>query len=51
MMSKKMGRGPDKLARTGHKSGVELRESELGRVIGGATSGAGAGKVKFNEFS
>lgn len=30
-------RGPDNLAKTGRKTGVELREAELGQVTGGVS--------------
>ena len=31
-------RGPDRLAKTGQKIGVELQEAQLGQVTGGAKS-------------
>jgi len=50
----------DKLAKTGRKSDAELTDHDLDAVdggggenpttIGSATGGAGAGKIKFNEF-
>ena len=33
------------------KTANELDDSELKQISGGATGGAGAGKIKFNEFS
>ena len=38
---------PDSLTKTGKKSEAELAETELDTVIGGATGGAGGGKIKF----
>jgi hypothetical protein len=38
---------PDSLTKMGTKSEAELAEKELGTVVGGATGGAGGGKIKF----
>jgi hypothetical protein len=49
----------DNLVKTSEKGEIELLEEELNKVTGGgdtattigsATGGAGAGKIKFNEF-
>jgi hypothetical protein len=40
---------PDQLIKTTTKNEIELKEDDLRLVTGGATGGAGAGKIKFNE--
>ena len=41
---------PDKLTKTGKKSDVDLKEDDLDRVIGGADSLTGTGKVTKIQF-
>lgn len=42
-------RAPDAPTKPTKTTEVELKEDDLKNVAGGATGGAGSGKIKFNE--